>query len=90
LNRNYLKDVTESYPDYKLSYQCVHLCHYGIEQRWLTVYSKAAWELAEKTLAKAQAKELNKVTKQLFHLQAQRFSSKEVAQAALDKMTKPT
>ena len=83
-----LKDVAESYSDDTLSYQCVHLCHYGIEQRWLIVCSKAAWERAEKTLAKAQAKELNKVTKQLFHLQAQRFCSKEEAQAALDKITK--
>jgi len=70
------------------SYQRVDLCHYGIAQRWLVVYSKDAWQRAEKTLKKAQAKELKKVQKQLFHLQAQRFESEEAARAALDKIKK--
>ena len=80
------------------SYQRVDLCHYGIElgtkwrgeaafQRWLVVYSDAAFKQAEKTLAKTQAKEHQKVQKQLFHLQAQRFDSQEVARMALDKIT---
>ena len=80
------------------SYQRVDLCHYDIElgtkwrgeaafQRWLVVYSDAAFKKAEKTLAKAQAKEYQKVQKQLFHLQAQRFDSQETARMALDKIT---
>jgi transposase len=68
-------------------YQRVDLCHYGIEQRWLVVYSDAAFKQAEKTLAKAEAKEQQKVQKQLFHLQAQRFDSEEAAHTALDKIT---
>lgn len=67
-------------------YQRFDLCHYGMAQRWLVVYSQAAWERGEKTVAKAQAKEHERVDKQLFHLQAQRFASQEVAYAALDQI----
>lgn len=74
--------------DETLSLKRVDLCHYGIAQRWLVVYSKAAWQRVEKTLKKAQAKELKKVQKQLFHLQAQRFESEEAACAALNKIKK--
>ena len=70
------------------SYQRVDWCHYGIAQRWLGVYSKAAFERAEKTVAKAQKKGAEKVQKQLFHLQAQRFESKQAACAALLKLEK--
>jgi len=77
------QSLNESY-----SYQRLDLCHYGIEQRWLVVYSDAAFKQAEKTLAKAQAKEHQKVQKQLFHLQAQRFESQEIARVALDKIAR--
>jgi len=66
------------------SYHRVDLCHYGIQQRWLVVCSKAGIHRASKTLAKAQSKEYEKVNKQLFHLQAQRFDSTEAAHKALD------
>ncbi|MHA2313618.1 MAG: IS1634 family transposase [Candidatus Thorarchaeota archaeon] len=72
--------------DEQSSYYGVDLCHYGIEQRWLVVFSEAAFHRASKTVAKAQSKEYEKVNKQLFHLQAQRFDSQEAAQAALDKI----
>jgi len=66
------------------SYHRVELCHYGIQQRWLVVCSKAGIHRASKTLAKAQSKEYEKANKQLFHLQAQRFDSTEAAHKALD------
>ena len=66
------------------SYQRVELCHYGMAQRWLVVSSQDAWQRAEHTLAKAQAKESEQVQKQLFHLQAQRFPSETDARAALE------
>jgi transposase len=53
-------------------------------QRWLVVSSQDAWQRAEHTLAKAQAKESAQVQQQLFHLQAQRFPSESEARAALD------
>lgn len=69
-------------------YQRVDLGHYGIVQRWLVVYSKAAGQRAQKTIAKATDREYEKVKKQLFHLQAQRFDSEEAAQKALHNIAK--
>jgi len=69
-------------------YQRVDLCHYGMEQRWLVIYSQAAWQRGEKTVAKAVAKEQERVDKHLFHLQAQRFESQKAAYAARDKIAK--
>jgi transposase len=68
------------------SYHRVDLCHYGIQQRWLVVCSQAATRRASKTIAKAQSKEYEKASKQLFHLQAQRFDSRKAAYKALDKI----
>jgi transposase len=67
-------------------YQRVDLCHYGIEQRWLVVYSESAYQRAVKTLSKAQTREQEKINKQLFHLQAQRFETETSARDALDKI----
>jgi hypothetical protein len=67
-------------------YQRVELCYYGMAQRWLVVASQDAWQRAAHTLANAQAKEAEQVQKQLFHLQAQRFSSETEAQTALEMM----
>jgi transposase len=66
--------------------QSLDLCHYGIEQRWLIIYSEAARERGEKTVTKAQNKEYERVNKQLFHLQAQRFESICQARGSLDKI----
>jgi len=59
-----------------------------MEQRWLVVYSESAYQRADKTLAKAQAGECEKVSKQLFHLQARRFDTAESAGDALDRIVK--
>ena len=69
-------------------YQRIDLCHYGIEQRWIVVYSESAYQRAGKTLTKAQAREQEKVSKQLFHLQAQRFDSEDAAHQGLAKITR--
>lgn len=68
-------------------YQRVELCHYGMAQRWLVIYSDAAWQRAAETLKKACAKEGEQLDKQLFHLQATRFDSQQTAQAALDALS---
>ncbi|HSX81203.1 MAG TPA: IS1634 family transposase [Candidatus Saccharimonadia bacterium] len=70
--------------DETVKYQRVELCHYGMAQRWLVVSSQDAWQRAEQTLAKAQAKESAQVQQQLFHLQAQRFPSESEARVALE------
>lgn len=68
-------------------YQRVELEHYGIKQRWLVIYSEEAYERATKTVAKAVKKEHERLSKSLFHLQAQRFLSAEQAVAALNKLS---
>jgi len=57
-------------------------------QRWLVVYSQAAFERAEATLKKATQREDEAIKKQLFHLQAQRFCAPEAAQDALAALAK--
>lgn len=70
-----------------LAYQRLDLSHYGITQRWLVVYSKEAEQRARKTLDKAVAREDEQTQKALFHLQAQRFGTKQDAQKALSSIT---
>lgn len=67
-------------------YQRIELGHYGIDQRWLVIYSDAAEHRAQATLDRAQQKEAEQLKKKLFHLQAQRFSLRSMAKAALDQM----
>jgi len=47
--------------------QRLDLCHYGMAQRWLIVSSEAARQRAEKSVRKAQHRELASVEKPLFH-----------------------
>jgi transposase len=74
--------------DPKTRYQPLALCHYGMVQRWLVVYSQAALERAEATLKKATQREDEASTKQLFHLQAKRFGTPQAAQEALAVLAK--
>ena len=57
-------------------------------QRWLIVQSEAALERAEATITKARQREEAAITRQLFHLQATRFPTPEVAQDALATLAK--
>jgi transposase len=68
--------------------QCLELCHYGMTQRWFVVHSEAALERAEATINKARQRETEAVEKPLFHLQAKRFKTPEVAQEALAALAK--
>jgi len=74
--------------DDQTRYQPLELCHYGMAQRWLVVSSQAALERAEATLNKAKQREQEAIHKQLFHLQAQRFSTPQAAQEALAALAK--
>jgi transposase len=69
-------------------YQPLALGHYGMVQRWLVVYSQAALERAAATLKKATQRENETITKQLFHLQAQRFGTPQAAHEALAALAK--
>ena len=69
-------------------YQALALCHYGMAQRWLVVSSQAAYARAAAALNHATQREHDAITKQLFHLQAQRFCAPDAAQAALAAVAK--
>jgi transposase len=58
------------------------------DQRWVIVHSDKARERAEKTLKKNVDREKKKIEKELFHLQAQRFSCEKDAKEQLSKLTK--
>ena len=68
-------------------YQPLAIEHYGIEQRWLVIYSDGAYDRATETVAKAQKKEYQRLDKALYHLQARRFLSAEQAISALNELT---
>jgi transposase len=64
-----LREDTWQHVDATTRYYCLDLCHYGMAQRWLVVCSEAATHRAEKSVSKAQKRELEAIEKQLFHLQ---------------------
>jgi transposase len=74
--------------DDQTRYQPLELCHYGMAQRWLVVSSQAALVRADATLNKAKQREQEAIQKQLFHLQAKRFSTPQAAQEALAAFAK--
>jgi transposase len=74
--------------DDKTRSQWLEWCHYGMAQRWLVVHAQAALERAEATVTKARQREAAAIEKQLFHLQATRFKTPEVAQDALAALAK--
>lgn len=62
--------------------------HMGIKQRWIVIYSSAANHRATKTITRQVERAKDKIKKELFHLQAQRFACKTDAQRAADKVSK--
>ena len=81
--RQALREESWQAVDDTTRYHRLDLCHYGMVQRWVVVCSEAATQRAEKSVSKAQKRELEAIQKQLFHLQAKRFESQQSAQAAL-------
>ena len=67
-------------------YQCWELGHYGMDQRWLVVYSEPSRQRAEKTVDRAIKRERTRLDKALFHLQAQRFASVDEAKQAYEHL----
>jgi transposase len=74
--------------DDNMRYQPLELCHYGMAQRWVVVYSQAALERAEAAINKAKEREHEAIQKPLFHLQAKRFDTPKAAQDALAALAK--
>ena len=69
-------------------YQPIELCHFGMAQRWLVVWSQASLERAQASVHKAFKREAEAIEKQLFHLQAKRFETPTQAQEGLSVLAK--
>jgi transposase len=69
-------------------YQSIALCHYGMAQRWLVVWSQASFERAEACVTKACQREAEAIDKQLYHVQAKRFETPSQAREALSALAK--
>lgn len=69
-------------------YQTFNLNHYGISQRWIVVYSQEAENRSRSSYEKKVQREKDLISKDLFHLQAKRFSCKEDAHSALYEKSK--
>ena len=52
--------------------------HMDIKQRWIVIYSSAANHRATKTITRKAERAKEKIQKELFHLQAQRFACKKM------------
>jgi transposase len=63
-------------------------CYNIDDQRWIVIYSEQAHMRSEKTLKKEITKEDERIKKELFHLQAQRFSCEADAQKKLKSLSK--
>ena len=63
-------------------YQPLELCHDGMAQRWLVVWSQAALARAHASVHNAAKRAAEAIDKQLFHLQAPRFETPSQAQEA--------
>jgi len=69
-------------------YQRLEVCHSGMAQRWLVVFSQAAAWRAEAAVRQAQHKAYDAMQPQLFPCQAPRFASQPSAYEALSKLGK--
>ena len=69
-------------------FQSYFLEHYGTKMRWVVYYSQQAHDRAKKTFIKALQRKKVQLKKDLFHLQAQRFSCEKDARKALDRIAK--
>ena len=74
--------------DDNYQYRVNEVEHMDIKQRWIVVNSKAAGERATKTMGRQTDRAKDKLDKDLFHLQAQRFMCKEDALKALAALSK--
>jgi len=66
----------------------VEINHYEISQRWIVTCSEQSLERAQRTAARAVVKERQAITKELFHLQAKRFSCKTDAESETRRVAK--
>lgn len=71
-----------------MKYQEFSLTHNDLLQRWIIVFSEDAHARAEESLKVKVKKEFELIEKELFHLQAQRFSCAEDGRNEILKKSK--
>lgn len=74
--------------DDKNKYFVKSVTHYGIDQRWIVVYSDNARDRSQKTLEKAEKKELKALEKKIWHLSNKPFDCANDAEKAIDALIK--
>jgi transposase len=74
--------------DEKRRYRIFEVEHYDVKQRWIVVQSQEAENRSEQTIKRQTEKEKELISKELFHLQAQRFACPDDAKRDLDKKAK--
>lgn len=83
-----MKENTWEKLDDENKYCLKKLTHYGIEQRWIVVYSQAARARSEQTLNKAIKKEFIEIEKQLRQLSNHPYDCANDAQKAVETLIK--
>ncbi|MCK5871855.1 MAG: IS1634 family transposase [Methylococcales bacterium] len=86
--QNALKQDNWDNWDEQRKYTSLEIEHYQVNQRWIVVFSGAAFSRSEKTVEKASSKEKIRIDQTLYHLQADRFKSESEARSALEKLRK--
>ena len=86
--QSFMKDKKWQRLDDSNKFQIVELVHYGMEVRCIIVFSDEAKNRSMYTVEKWKDKEAEKIEKELFRLQAQRFDSEEKAELALLNLAK--
>jgi len=69
-------------------YQNISLCHYGIQQRWIVVFSDHAYQRADQTIQRAVEKEAKKLKTDSKKFHKEPFDSLEEGNNYLEKMNK--
>jgi transposase len=62
------------------------LTHYGMEQRWIVVYSEKARERSQKTLKNAEKREFTAIEKKIWHLSNKSFDCATDAEKTIDEL----
>lgn len=83
-----ISEVAWEIYDEKRMFRAFEVEHYDAKQTWIVVKSSEAKSRAQATIDKQSAKEHETIKKELFHLQAQRFSCADDARQDLEKKAK--
>jgi transposase len=85
---NSIKESTWEVLDDQNKFVVKNLTHYGIDQRWIVVYSDKARERSQKTLERSANNESKAIEKKIWHLSNKPFDCASDAEKAMDDLIK--